>query len=173
MSSKKWNPPPEVLEGLNVGQRAPELSYKSPDESVISLSSLRGKIVLVDFWASWCGPCRKENPNLVSAYTKYRDKQFKGGENGFTVYSISLDMAKPSWINAIKSDGLIWTSHVSDLRQWGSEIAAKYNVQSIPTNWILDGRGIIIAKGLRGEALDRKLEDIVMVEKKKLERKLK
>ena len=157
----KWDTPLEALEGLKPGNKAPELVYKNPNDSLIALSSVRGKIVLIDFWASWCGPCRMENPRVVEAYNNYKDKKFKGGEKGFTVYSVSLDLYKSAWTKAIANDKLVWPYHVSDLRQWDSEAGAKYNINSIPTNWLIDGRGVILAVGLRGEALDKKLESLL------------
>jgi thiol-disulfide isomerase/thioredoxin len=138
--------------GTNIGNKAPELNYKNPDGKEIALSSLKGKVVLIDFWASWCGPCRGENPNVVAAY-----KKFKNGK-GFEIYSVSLDQNKEAWIKAIKADNLLWPSHVSDLKFWSSEGAQKYGVNSIPTNFLIDKDGIIIAKGLRGEALDNELD---------------
>ena len=162
-----WATPLQVLEGLKPGNKAPELAYKNPNDSLIKLSSLKGKIVLIDFWASWCGPCRMENPNVVEAYNEYKSKTFKGGEKGFTIYSVSLDLYKQAWQKAIDADRLAWPYHVSDLKQWSSEAAEKYEVNSIPTNWLIDGRGVIIATGLRGEALDKKLESLLDQSNKK------
>jgi thiol-disulfide isomerase/thioredoxin len=120
---------------------------------VRKLSDLKGKVVLIDFWASWCGPCRKENPTVVAAYKKYRDK-------GFEVFSVSLDQDKSRWISAIQQDGLIWPNHVSDLRSWQNVAAGLYGVSSIPKTVLLDRNGTITDHNLRGEALDKKLKEI-------------
>ena len=146
--------------GINIGQRAPELVYESPDGEKIALTSLRGKMVLIDFWAAWCSPCRMENPNLVKTWNHYKDKSFRGGE-GFTVYGVSLDKSRDQWVAAIEADGLAWESHVSDLKGWQSVAAAQYGVQGIPMNFLIDGKGIIVAKGLRGQYLDQELEKLL------------
>ena len=143
--------------GLNIGDKAPELSYKNPDGKDMSLSSIKNKIVLIDFWASWCGPCRRENPNLVQAFKKFNKTKFEEG-NGFEIYSLSLDKTKKAWVKAINQDQLFWQYHVSDLGGWQSEGSKKYNIRSIPSNIIIDGKGIIIAKNLKGQALQRFLE---------------
>lgn len=137
---------------LAVGQPAPEIALPNPDGKVIPLSSMKGQYVLVDFWAKWCGPCRQENPNVVAAYQKYKDK-------GFTVYGVSLDRNRADWLQAIEQDKLTWT-HVSDLKYWQSEAAKTYNITGIPFSLLLDPNGIIIAKNLRGAALHQKLAEI-------------
>ncbi len=138
---------------ISVGSAAPDFSLKSPTGETIQLSSLKGKVVLIDFWASWCKPCRAENPNLVKTYEQYKDK-------GFTIYSVSLDKELDAWVNAIKQDNLTWQYHGSNLLFWNCPVVRQYNVNSIPAAFLIDKEGNIIAKNLRGVALEQKLAEV-------------
>lgn len=135
-----------------VGGQAPDFSQQTPDGKELNLSDLKGKIVLVDFWASWCGPCRRENPNVVRLYNKYKGQ-------GFDVLGVSLDRNREKWLGAIEKDGLEW-HHVSDLKGWQNEVANMYGVSSIPHTILLDREGKIIAQRLRGPALEARLEEL-------------
>ncbi len=137
---------------LEAGSMAPEIALPSPDGDTILLSSLRGNYVLLDFWASWCPPCRKENPNLVKVYEKYHDK-------GFEIYQVSLDKTRDAWLMGIEDDDLQWI-HVSDLKFWNSIVVPVYNIQGIPMSYLLDKRGRIIAQNLRGDMLEQELKQI-------------
>ncbi|HVU99275.1 MAG TPA: TlpA disulfide reductase family protein [Puia sp.] len=146
----------EVLRGAKltaIGNAAPAFTQNDVDGKAVALSSFRGKYVLVDFWASWCGPCRQENPNVVKAYRQYHAK-------GFTIVGVSLDDQKDRWVAAIKKDGLAWTQ-VSDLKGWDNQVASLYGIKGIPMNFLLDKNGSIIAKGLTGEALEKKLAELL------------
>jgi len=137
---------------LAIGAVAPDIKLKQPDGTEIALSSLRGKVVLIDFWASWCGPCRRENPFNVKMYDDFKDK-------GFEIFGVSLDSEAGRWKSAIANDSLVW-KHVSDLGGWQSAPAKIYQVSSIPATYLLDKDGKIIAKGLRGENLYAKLQEV-------------
>jgi thiol-disulfide isomerase/thioredoxin len=143
----------EIERKTAIGSFAPEIALTDPEGKIRKLSSLKGKVVLIDFWASWCGPCRKENPNVVAIYNKYHEK-------GFEIYSVSLDKDRESWLKAIAKDNLLWPDHVSDLKYWKSAGAAAYGVSSIPYTVLIDKKGKIIAKKLRGEELENKVNEL-------------
>ncbi|UYQ93848.1 AhpC/TSA family protein [Chitinophaga horti] len=143
----------DIARRTQVGQESIDFSQNAPDGTPLALSSLRGKYVLIDFWASWCGPCRAENPNVVKAYNQYKDKNF-------TVLGISLDESKEKWLKAIEKDQLTW-AQVSDLKGWQNEVAKLYGIRAIPQNYLVDPKGRIIGKNLRGEALEKKLEELM------------
>jgi len=143
----------QASDKLAPGNVAPDFTQPDRNEKPTKLSSLRGQYVLLDFWASWCGPCRRENPNVVAAYNKYKDK-------GFTVMSVSLDKNKEAWLGAIERDQLTWPNHVSDLKSWGNEAAQLYGVHAIPFSVLLDKDGKIIDTNVRGEKLEEDLRQI-------------
>ena len=142
----------DEMRALSVGQVAPDFELPNPEGKLIKLSDLRGKYVLIDFWAAWCKPCREENPNVVRLYNEYKDK-------GFEVFGVSLDRSKDDWVKAIKDDGLTWTQ-VSDLKYFNSAAAELYKIDAIPATYMIDPDGKIIAKDLRGPSLESKLSEL-------------
>lgn len=143
----------EEAHSIEIGAIAPDFSSKNSKGEVVSLTSFRGKYVLVDFWASWCGPCRRENPNVVKAYNLYKDKNF-------TILGVSLDQSADAWAKAIEADGLHW-EQISDLAGWNCSVVRDYGITAIPTNFLLDPNGKIIGKDLRGGDLEQKLAEIL------------
>jgi len=154
-AGKEFSERIDKLKLVAVGAIAPDFTQMTPENQPVKLSDFKGKYVLIDFWASWCGPCRAENPNVVKVYNQYKD-------NGFTVLGISLDNEKgrDAWLKAINKDQLTWTQ-VSDLKGWYNEVAALYSVKAVPQNFLIDPNGKIIAKNLRGEELAAKLKEII------------
>ena len=136
-----------------MGKVIPDFEQADASGKMVNIKSFRGKYVLIDFWASWCGPCRGENPNVVAAYNKYKNKNF-------TVLGISLDKDKNAWLAAVQKDGLTWTQ-LSDLKFWSNAVAQQFRIQSIPQNFLIDPNGVVIGKNLRGEALEAKLESVI------------
>jgi thiol-disulfide isomerase/thioredoxin len=150
---------------IKVGQKAPDLALTSPDGKKMKLSEInKGRYVLLDFWASWCGPCRRANPGLVRMYKEYSGKKFKEAKSGFTVVSVSMDKNKDAWVNAIKTDNLNWPYHMSDLVDWntGNCVPANtYGIQYIPQGFLLDPQGKIIGKYMTAEEAENDIKNLV------------
>ncbi len=150
---------------IHVGQKAPDLALTSPDGKSLKLSQIsKGRYVLLDFWASWCGPCRRANPGLVRMYKEYSDKKFKGAKNGFTVVSVSMDKNKDAWVNAIKQDGLLWPYHMSDLVDWNTGKcvpAVTYGIQYIPQGFLIDPQGKIVGKYMAAEEAENDIKKFI------------
>ncbi len=140
-------------QGLEIGDKAPEITLPSPDGKTVALSSLKNKLVLVDFWGTWCAPCVKEQPELAKLYKKYKGANFKNG-SGFEIYGVSLDAKKQNWENGIKILNIKWIQ-VSDLKFWRSPVAKTFNIQELPYNLLLDGNGTIVAKNLHDGELEK------------------
>lgn len=152
IAAKMKGSPSETNEEIS-GTLAAEITLPTPEGDTVKLSSTRGSVVLLDFWASWCGPCRKENPNLVSAFNKYHRR-------GFQIFQVSLDKTREAWMKGIEEDHLEKWIHVSDIQYWNSSVVPLYRIESIPTNYLLDKEGHIIASNLRGENLQIKLAEL-------------
>lgn len=155
--------PPEIEQlpvGTTLGLRSPEIELPGLEGETLRLSSLRGKLVLVDFWAAWCNPCRRENPELVKLYSKYNGASFTKGE-GFEIFSVSLDRDEAAWKKAVEDDKLNWPYQAGDMKGAGTQPAQDYGIQMIPSSFLLDQHGVIIATNLRGDALAEKIESLL------------
>lgn len=157
-SDSSYNPNPGQVQ-LQIGKEVPDLEGNMPNGETMKLSDLRGQIVLIDFWASWCGPCRATMPPVVQAYNNYKDSEFEGGK-GFAVFSVSLDQNMTAWKRGIENLGQVWPHHISDLRGWRSMHAAKYGVNAIPAAFLIDGEGRLIAKNIHPMQLNNTLQNL-------------
>ncbi len=147
---------------IQIGQTAPDLAFANPEGKTLKLSEInKNRVVLLDFWASWCGPCRRANPQLVQFYETYKDKKFKNAKKGFTVVSVSLDQNKEKWVSAIQTDNLYWPWHMSDLGGWSSKAAAAYGVSFIPQAFLIDADGKIIGKYMMAEQAEEDLKKLL------------
>ena len=147
---------------IAVGQKAPELAYQNPEGKTLKLSQInKGRYVLLDFWASWCGPCRRSNPRLVEMYERYKDQKFKNAKHGFTVVSVALDPKKEAWLQAIETDKLLWPYHMSDGKAWDSKAAAVYGIQYIPQCFLIGPDGRIIGKYMFAEQAEADLKKML------------
>lgn len=146
---------------IHLGQPAPDLTFNNPAGETVQLSKVaKGRVVLLDFWASWCGPCRRASPGLVSIYNDFKDKKFKGSKQPFTVVSVSLDQNKDAWMKAISDDGMVWPYHMSDLGAWQSKAAEIYGIQYIPQAFLINADGKIIGKYMLAEEARADIEKL-------------
>lgn len=149
----------QAVHGIRLGYPAPELAFPTPSGDTIKLSDLRGNYVVLDFWASWCGPCRRKNPEFVTLYQQFKNSKFDNGKVGFTFYSYSLDKSKEAWVAAIANDGLTWPNHTSDLKGWSAQGAAVYGVNSIPRTFLIDPQGNIVMMNPSIDAINYYLQE--------------
>ena len=153
---------------ITIGQQAPDLAYTAPDGSTLKLSEAnKGRLILLDFWASWCGPCRRSSPQLVELYNKYKDQNFKDAKKGFTVVSVSLDQKKEAWVKAIADDHYNWPFHMSDLGGWQSAPALTYGVQFVPQAFLISPDGKVLGKYMLADQAAGDIEKLVVAKKKK------